>query len=135
MIIELQRQPTEEEIIERAGISPERYREVMRASKPVLSLHSRHPVTQEEFIDGVTDTDGGDNRRQPSFLRLALDDVVITNYKLVSSVLKLSTALHNFSRAQIALIAQKMRTILNFLKYYRFIKVIKYSYLKGKTNK
>ncbi|KDP22171.1 hypothetical protein JCGZ_26002 [Jatropha curcas] len=76
LLIELQRQPTEVEIIERVGISPERYHEVMRASKPIYSLHSRHVVTQEEFINGITDTDGGDNRRQPALLRLALDDVL-----------------------------------------------------------
>ncbi|XP_038685114.1 RNA polymerase sigma factor sigE, chloroplastic/mitochondrial isoform X2 [Tripterygium wilfordii] len=40
LLIELQREPTEEEIIKKVGISPERYQEVMRASKPVLSLHS-----------------------------------------------------------------------------------------------
>ncbi|KAG8652993.1 RNA polymerase sigma factor sigE, chloroplastic/mitochondrial [Manihot esculenta] len=76
LMVKLQREPTEEEIIERVGISPERYHEVKRASKSVLSLHSRHAVTQEEFINGITDVDGGDNRRQPALLRLALDDVL-----------------------------------------------------------
>lgn len=79
LTFELQRLPTGEEIIERVGISPERYHEVMKASKPILSLHSRHATTQEEFIDGVTDFEGvnGDGRRQPAVLRLALDDVVM----------------------------------------------------------
>jgi RNA polymerase sigma factor len=78
LLFELQRTPTEEEIIERVGISPERYHEVMKASRPVFSLNSRHAVTQEEFINGITDIDGvgGDNRRQPALLRLALDDVL-----------------------------------------------------------
>ena len=78
LLFELHREPTEEEIIEKVGISPERYQEVMRASKSVASLHSRHSVTQEEFINGITDVDGvgGDHRRQPALLRLALDDVV-----------------------------------------------------------
>lgn len=78
LTFELQRLPTEEEIIERVGISPERYHEVMKASKPILSLHSRHATTQEEFIDAVTDFEGvnGDGRRQPAVLRLALDDVL-----------------------------------------------------------
>lgn len=80
MLFELNRLPTEEEIIEKVGISPERYREVMRASKAVYSLQSRHAVTQEELIDSVTDVEGvgGDARRQPALLRLALDDVVST---------------------------------------------------------
>ena len=75
---ELQRSPTEKEVVERIGISPERYYDVLKASKPILSLHSRHIVTQEEFINGITDLDGvdGDNRRQLAVLRLALDDVV-----------------------------------------------------------
>ncbi|XVE64338.1 hypothetical protein DITRI_Ditri07aG0093700 [Diplodiscus trichospermus] len=78
LLFELHREPTEEEIVEKVRISPERYHEVMRASKPVASLHSRHSVTQEEFINGITDIDGvgGDHRRQPALVRLALDDVL-----------------------------------------------------------
>ncbi|XP_051122984.1 RNA polymerase sigma factor sigE, chloroplastic/mitochondrial-like [Andrographis paniculata] len=75
---ELQRLPTDEEIIDRLGLSAERYREVMRVSKPVSSLHARHAVTQEEFINGITNVDGveGDKRRPHALLRLALDDVL-----------------------------------------------------------
>lgn len=90
LLFELQRTPTEEEITEKVGISPGRYHEVMRASKPISSLHAKHAVTQEEFIDGITDVDGvrGDNRRQPALLRLALDDVVSTHFHdLASSTL------------------------------------------------
>ncbi|KAH7557756.1 hypothetical protein JRO89_XS11G0214500 [Xanthoceras sorbifolium] len=78
LLFEHKRLPTEEEIIEKVGISPERYREVMKASKPVMSLHSRHAVTQEEFINGITDVDGvgADNQRESALLRLALDDVL-----------------------------------------------------------
>ncbi|XP_027941653.1 RNA polymerase sigma factor sigE, chloroplastic/mitochondrial-like isoform X2 [Vigna unguiculata] len=78
LTFEHQRSPTEEEVLKRIGISPERYYDVLRASKPILSLHSRHITTQEEFINGITDLDGvdGDNRRQVAVLRLALDDVL-----------------------------------------------------------
>lgn len=78
LLFEHQRLPTEEEIIEKVGMSPERYREVMKASKPVMSLHSRNAVTQEEFINAITDVDGvgADDQRQPALLRLALDDVL-----------------------------------------------------------
>ncbi|MBA0806356.1 hypothetical protein Gohar_005810 [Gossypium harknessii] len=78
LLFELHREPTDDEVIKRVGISPERYQEVMRASKSVASLHLRHSVTQEEFISGITDVDGvgGDHRRQPALLRLALDDVL-----------------------------------------------------------
>ncbi|CAN6970271.1 unnamed protein product [Brassica rapa subsp. trilocularis] len=78
LLFELGRLPTEEEVVERLKISPERYREVLRAAKPVYSLNTKHSVTQEEFINGITDVDGvgADNRRQPALLRLALDDVL-----------------------------------------------------------
>ncbi|XP_008810822.1 RNA polymerase sigma factor sigE, chloroplastic/mitochondrial [Phoenix dactylifera] len=75
---ELGRLPKDEEIIDRVKISPERYHDVMKAAKPIFSLHARHAVTQEEFIDGITDMDGvgGDKHRQRALLRLALDDVL-----------------------------------------------------------
>ncbi|KAK2983655.1 hypothetical protein RJ640_023189 [Escallonia rubra] len=78
LMFELHRMPTEDEIINKVGLSPERYHDVMKASKPVFSLHARYSVTQEEFISGITDVDGagGDKRRQPALLRLALDDVL-----------------------------------------------------------
>lgn len=75
---DLMRPPTEEEIAKKAGISLERYREVTKASRPILSLNRKHAVTQEEFINTIADTDaaGDDERRQPALLRLALDDVL-----------------------------------------------------------
>ncbi|KAJ9539617.1 hypothetical protein OSB04_026123 [Centaurea solstitialis] len=75
---DLMRPPTEEEIAKKAGISLSRYREVTKASRPILSLNRRHAVTQEEFINTIADTDaaGDDERRQPALLRLALDDVL-----------------------------------------------------------
>ncbi|XP_049368223.1 RNA polymerase sigma factor sigE, chloroplastic/mitochondrial isoform X2 [Solanum verrucosum] len=78
LLFELQRIPTDEEIIKRVGLSPERYHEVMKVSKPVSSLHARNKTTQEELINGITDVDGvdGDKRKQPALLRLALDDVL-----------------------------------------------------------
>ncbi|RID59403.1 hypothetical protein BRARA_F02635 [Brassica rapa] len=78
LLFEFGRLPTEEEVVKRLKISPERYREVLRAAKPVYSLNSKHAVTQEEFIKGITDVDGvgADNRRQLALLRLALDDVL-----------------------------------------------------------
>lgn len=83
---ELNRLPTEEEIITKVGISPTRYHEVMRASKPVVSLHATNRTTQEQLIDGLTDTEGvAGDERQPTLLRLALDDVV-TTYLLWSCI-------------------------------------------------
>lgn len=76
LLFELQRLPTEKEIIDRVGISPERYHEVMRVSKPIYSLNARNRVTQEELINGIEDGVEGDKRSQPALLRLALDDVL-----------------------------------------------------------
>ncbi|CAN1267642.1 RNA polymerase sigma factor sigE, chloroplastic/mitochondrial [Linum perenne] len=76
LLVELQREPTDEEIVERVGISMERYREVIRAGRPVRSLHSRNPVTQVELINELEDMNGDENRRRPDLLRLALDDVL-----------------------------------------------------------
>ncbi|XP_078438728.1 sigma factor E [Wolffia australiana] len=78
LTFELKREPTDQEIVSRVGISPDRYKDILRASKPVASLNARHATTQEEFIKGVADVDGvsGDRRRQPALLRLALDDVL-----------------------------------------------------------
>nr|AKC88732.1 sigma factor [Erodium gruinum] len=71
----LQRPPTHEEVIEKVGITPQRYRDVMRVSIPVCSLHAKNPNTQEEYINELAD-DGDGDEKQPTLLRLALDDVL-----------------------------------------------------------
>lgn len=55
------------------------------AHKSVISLHARHATTQEVFINGITNVDGvgGDKRRQPALLRLALDDVVLIHLHFI----------------------------------------------------
>lgn len=55
---ELHRSPTEEEIAKKVGISLARYNEVMRASKPVSSLHAKNRTTQAELIDELVDYEG-----------------------------------------------------------------------------
>ncbi|EPS69584.1 hypothetical protein M569_05182, partial [Genlisea aurea] len=78
LMVKLQRRPTDEEIMNRVGISEERYREVMRVTKPVSSLNARHELTNEEFIAGISDADDveGDRRKELALLRLAIDDVL-----------------------------------------------------------
>lgn len=108
---ELNRLPTQEEIIKKVGISPSRYHEVMRASKPVSSLHAKHRTTQQELIDELTDTDGvAGDERQPALLRLALDDVV-TTYLLWSCIL-LNCILPLFVRLLITYHQQAIRNEL-----------------------
>ncbi|KAJ4826002.1 hypothetical protein Tsubulata_027595 [Turnera subulata] len=73
----LDRDPTEQEIMKEVGISAERYRDVMMASRPVLSLNTRNSVTQQELIDGIADdANGGDSQMNQALLRLAIDDVL-----------------------------------------------------------
>lgn len=75
---ELNRTPTEEEIIKRAKITPERYFQVMSAFSPVRSLNRKNPITGEELIDGFADDHDGDSdvRKHSALHRLALDDVL-----------------------------------------------------------
>lgn len=75
---ELMREPTEDEVVARVGISHDRYNDIMKSSKPIISLNGRHATTQEELIKGIADIDSvsGDRKRQPALLRLALDDVL-----------------------------------------------------------
>ncbi|GAB2265109.1 hypothetical protein Dimus_000176 [Dionaea muscipula] len=76
LMFELKRSPTEEEISKRVRITPERYRDIMRASRPVFSLNAKDATTQEELINGIIDPNGEERMRQPALLRLALDDVL-----------------------------------------------------------
>jgi RNA polymerase sigma factor len=78
LAFELGRAPTDEEVIGRVGISQERYRDVLRMTRPTYSLHSRNRVTQEELINEVTDDDaiGVDAGKHNTLLRLAIDDLV-----------------------------------------------------------
>ncbi|KAJ1688128.1 hypothetical protein LUZ63_019518 [Rhynchospora breviuscula] len=79
LLFELGRTPTEEEIAKKVGITREKYQDIVKATRPVHSLNVKHRVTQEELINGISDTYGfgGKSRRQsPALLRLALDDVL-----------------------------------------------------------
>nr|AKC88754.1 sigma factor [Pelargonium fulgidum] len=73
---ELSRSPTNEEIREKIGISPEKYNMVLLSTNPILSLHARNPVTGEELIKGVIDEESNNDRLPLARLRLALDDVL-----------------------------------------------------------
>nr|AKC88742.1 sigma factor [Geranium phaeum] len=74
--LKLRRQPTDQELIEKLGITPRRYRDVLRASVTVHSRLAKNPYTQEEYINELIDDGDGDNQKQPAILRLALDDVL-----------------------------------------------------------
>lgn len=79
LAFELGRAPTDDEVIKRVGISPARYRDVLRMTRPTYSLHSRNRVTQEELINEVTEDDaiGADAAgKHNTLLRLAIDDLL-----------------------------------------------------------
>ncbi|TVT97174.1 hypothetical protein EJB05_57546, partial [Eragrostis curvula] len=79
LAFELGRTPTDDEVIKRVGISPARYRDVLRMMRPTYSLHSRNRVTQEELINEITDADaiGADSDKHSNqLLRLAIDDLL-----------------------------------------------------------
>jgi RNA polymerase sigma factor len=88
LAFELGRPATDEEVRRKVGISPQRYRDVLRMTRPTYSLHARNRVTQEELINEVTDDDaigvdaGG---RHNTLLRLAIDDLVSSFDLLVLS--------------------------------------------------
>lgn len=94
---ELGRAPTDEETMRKAGVSPARYRDVARMSRPAGSLHARNRVTQEELINEVTDADAvgaaDTHRHSNRLLRLAIDDLVSTfrMIKQASWLIDLST--------------------------------------------
>uniref|UniRef100_A0A804Q3F7 RNA polymerase sigma factor sigE, chloroplastic/mitochondrial n=1 Tax=Zea mays TaxID=4577 RepID=A0A804Q3F7_MAIZE len=79
LAFELGRPPTDEEVRARVGLSPQRYRDVLRMARPTYSLHARNRVTQEELIGEVTDAEavgvdaGG---KHDALLRLAIDDLL-----------------------------------------------------------
>uniref|UniRef100_A0A0D3GBE7 RNA polymerase sigma-70 domain-containing protein n=1 Tax=Oryza barthii TaxID=65489 RepID=A0A0D3GBE7_9ORYZ len=78
LAFELGRAPTEEEVMKKVGLSPARYRDVVRMTRPTYSLHARNRVTQEELINEVTDDDaiGVDTSSHNTLLRLAIDDLL-----------------------------------------------------------
>ncbi|KAJ3670922.1 hypothetical protein LUZ60_008348 [Juncus effusus] len=73
LLLELGRPPTDDEIAKRVKMSKERYHDVLKASRPIYSLNAKHPVTQEELIDMLSEDRCN---KEPAVLRLALDDVL-----------------------------------------------------------
>jgi RNA polymerase sigma factor len=87
LAFELGRAPTDDEVVGRVGISPARYRDVVRMTRPTYSLHSRNRVTQEELINEVTEEEaiGADAGKHGTLLRLAIDDLVRNQSSLLIS--------------------------------------------------
>lgn len=78
LLLRLGRAPTDEEIRSKLGLKKERYNEVVRASKRVMSLNEYDRTTKEELINTIPDQENGNYSSIPpqTMLRLGLDDVL-----------------------------------------------------------
>ncbi len=78
LALELGRNPTSKEVMQRLGLGVDRYHDILRTTMRTTSLHSRDRITGEEKVENLADTDdassmmlGGRN-----MLRVGMDDVV-----------------------------------------------------------
>lgn len=78
LLFQLGRAPTDEEIRSKLGLKKERYDEVVRASRRVLSLNEYDRTTKEELINTIIDQENGNHTyiSPQTMLRLGLDDVL-----------------------------------------------------------
>lgn len=78
LLFQLGRAPTDEEIRWKLGLKKERYDEVVRASKRVVSLNEYDRTTKEELINTIVDQEKGNytSISPQTMLRLGLDDVL-----------------------------------------------------------
>ncbi|KAL3677508.1 hypothetical protein R1sor_027456 [Riccia sorocarpa] len=63
LLMELGRAPTDEEVRERMGLAPDRYRDILRSSVGMRSIHERSLVTGEELAENIADSQTDDSRR------------------------------------------------------------------------
>lgn len=78
LVFQLGRAPTDEEIRWKLDLKKERYDEVVRASKRVVSLNEYDRTTKEELINTIVDQEKGNytSISPQTMLRLGLDDVL-----------------------------------------------------------
>ena len=78
LLLHLGRALIDEEIRSKLGLKKQRYNEVIRASKRVMSLNEYDRTTKEELINTIPDQENGYYSSIPpqTMLRLGLDDVV-----------------------------------------------------------
>lgn len=78
LLLQLGRAPTDEEIRSKLGLKKERYNEVVRASKRVMSLNEYDRSTKVELINTIPDQENENYSSIPpqTMLRLGLDDVL-----------------------------------------------------------
>lgn len=93
LLLQLGRAPTDEEIRSKLGLKKERYNEVVRASKRVMSLNEYDRTTKEELINTIPDQENGNYSSIPpqTMLRLGLDDVVSIQSFQVENMISISS--------------------------------------------
>ena len=91
LLLHLGRAPTDEEIRSKLGLKKERYNEVVRASKRVMSLNEYDCITKEKLINTIPDQENGDYSSIPPqiMLRLGLDDVVSIQFFQVENMISI----------------------------------------------
>ncbi|KAL2636187.1 hypothetical protein R1flu_007666 [Riccia fluitans] len=81
LLVELGRAPTDEEVRERLGLAPERYRDILRSSIGAKSIHERSLLTGEELVANVVDSQKGEYRLSPGATVLNDMDIVLDTLK------------------------------------------------------
>ncbi|XP_044984750.1 RNA polymerase sigma factor sigE, chloroplastic/mitochondrial [Hordeum vulgare subsp. vulgare] len=124
---ELGRTPTDEETMKKVGLSPARYRDVVRMTRPAYSLHSRNRVTQEELINEVTDVDaiGVDTHKHNRLLRLAIDDLLDSLKPKESVVIRQRFGLDGRGRRTLSEIAGNLRISREMVRKYELKALMK----------
>ncbi|XP_047094575.1 RNA polymerase sigma factor sigE, chloroplastic/mitochondrial-like [Lolium rigidum] len=124
---ELGRAPTDEETMKKVGLSPARYRDVVRMTRPTYSLHSRNRVTQEELINEVTDGDaiGVDTHKHNRLLRLAIDDLLDSLKPKESVVIRQRFGLDGRGRRTLSEIAGNLRISREMVRKYELKALMK----------
>ncbi|KAG6542577.1 hypothetical protein Mapa_016048 [Marchantia paleacea] len=77
LLVELERAATDAEVMERLGIAPDRFRDIVRSSTRAKSIHQRSLLTGEEFVENIVDPQNrdGDSASGDTAL-LSIDDVL-----------------------------------------------------------
>lgn len=126
---ELGRAPTDEETMRKAGVSPARYRDVARMSRPAGSLHARNRVTQEELINEVTDAEAvgaaDTHRHSNRLLRLAIDDLLDSLKPKESVVMRQRFGLDGRGRRTLSEIAGNLRISREMVRKYELKALMK----------
>lgn len=91
--LELDRSPTNNEIMQRLGIPADRFRDIQRTNMRTLSLHEHDRITGRERVENLVDNQDVMSAvaNKTSMLRYGMDDVVNTLHLFLTFNLFLQT--------------------------------------------